>query len=330
MTSKRLRGVIAAIATACDERNEIDLSRSLKFARYLLDNGCDGLNVLGTTGEATSFSLAQRQRLMSAYKSDGLPLDRLMVGTGAAAVSDAISLTQHAADLGFAGALVLPAVLLQRRAGRGPRGLYRRHRGGDLGSADPDLSLPFPGHVGVPWRLELIQKLRQTHGDRIAGLKDSSGDMPYARAATDIGDDFDVFPSTEAVLLEARRAPSRAASRRPRNSAPDLCARAWRQGDKQRARRRGRDPQAVRRQAAGFRHQIAAGAHPWRSRLGAHDAAARRSIRRRTAPWRPPAMTRFDPRKWPDRRGFRRFSPKARDIASIAPMAFDAITPSRL
>ncbi len=108
MTETRLRGVIAAIATACDERNEIDLSRSLRLARFLLDNGCDGLNVLGTTGEATSFSLSQRQRLMSAYKSDGLPLDRLMVGTGAASVADAISLTQHAADLGFSGALVIP------------------------------------------------------------------------------------------------------------------------------------------------------------------------------------------------------------------------------
>ena len=31
-----------------------------------------------------------------------------MVGTGAAAVSDAVALTRHAADLGFAGALVLP------------------------------------------------------------------------------------------------------------------------------------------------------------------------------------------------------------------------------
>ncbi len=31
-----------------------------------------------------------------------------MVGTGAASVSDAIALTRHAADLGFAGALVVP------------------------------------------------------------------------------------------------------------------------------------------------------------------------------------------------------------------------------
>src|SRR5262245_10470977 len=106
--SSNLSGVIAAIATAVDENGEPDCARSTALARYLLDNGCDGLNVLGTTGEATSFSLDQRRRVMSAYAQAGLPLDRLMVGTGAAAVSDAVALTRHAADLGFAGALVLP------------------------------------------------------------------------------------------------------------------------------------------------------------------------------------------------------------------------------
>src|SRR3954452_9815994 len=110
MAKASLSGVIAAIATAVDAQGQPDLARSVALARFLLDNGCDGLNVLGTTGEATSFSLTQRQRLMSGYKGAGLPLNRLMVGTGAAAVADAIALTQHAAGLGCAGALFLPPV----------------------------------------------------------------------------------------------------------------------------------------------------------------------------------------------------------------------------
>ena len=106
--SNKLHGVIAAIATAVDEQGEPDCARSTALARFLLDNGCDGLNVLGTTGEATSFSLEQRKRVMTSYRDSGLPLDRLMVGTGAASVADAVALTRHAAELGFAGALVLP------------------------------------------------------------------------------------------------------------------------------------------------------------------------------------------------------------------------------
>jgi len=105
-TTKTLGGVIAAITTAIDDKGEPDSARSTTLARFLLANGCDGLNVLGTTGEATSFSVDQRKRVMSAYAASGLPLDRMMVGTGAAALADAIALTRHAAELGFAGALV--------------------------------------------------------------------------------------------------------------------------------------------------------------------------------------------------------------------------------
>ena len=106
--SKTLSGVIAAVATPIDAGGAPDLKRATDLARHLLDNGCDGLNVLGSTGEATSFSVDERKAVMTAYKNNGLPLDRLMVGTGAASVSDAIALTRHAAELGFGGALVLP------------------------------------------------------------------------------------------------------------------------------------------------------------------------------------------------------------------------------
>ncbi len=106
--SKTLSGVIAAVATPIDDNSAPDLKRATDLARHLLDNGCDGLNVLGSTGEATSFARDERMAVMDAYKNNGLPLDRLMVGTGAASVSDAVALTQHAAKLGFAGALVLP------------------------------------------------------------------------------------------------------------------------------------------------------------------------------------------------------------------------------
>src|SRR5262249_29835874 len=108
MKQARLSGVIAAIATAVDERGGPEAARVVALARYLLDSGCDGLNVLGTTGEATSFSVAQRGAVMTAYAQAGLPLARMMVGTGAASLADAVALPQAAADLGFAGALVLP------------------------------------------------------------------------------------------------------------------------------------------------------------------------------------------------------------------------------
>src|SRR5437764_11483224 len=230
MTSK-LRGVIAAIATAVDQRGEPECARSVALARFLLGNGCDGLNVLGTTGEATSFSLEQRKRVMTAYRDAGLPMERLMVGTGAASVADAVALTRHAADLGFAGALVLPPfyykgvpddglvayidTLIQATAQR-PIPIYLYH---------------FPAQSGVPWHVGLVARLLGMFGGRIVGLKDSSGDMAYARATAALAEGFRVFPSTEAALPEARTGRFAGCISATANLNADLCARAWKSGD---------------------------------------------------------------------------------------------------
>jgi 4-hydroxy-tetrahydrodipicolinate synthase len=224
--------VFAAVATAVDEDLSPDLARSLNLARHLLGAGCDGLNVLGTTGEATSFSLGQRQRLMSAYKSDGLPLERLMVGTGAAALADAIALTQHAADLGFGGALILPPFYYKGVPNEGLAAYIAAIMAATSDRPIPIYLYHFPGMSGVPWPLDLIAELRRTYGPRLAGLKDSSGDMPYARAAAAIDPGFAVFPSTEAILLEARNGAFAGCISATANVNPDLCGRAWRTGDR--------------------------------------------------------------------------------------------------
>lgn len=227
-----LGGVIAAIATAIDASGAPDCPRSLALARFLLANGCDGLNVLGTTGEATSFSLAQRQTLMSAYKEAGLPMHRLMVGTGAAALADAVALTKHAAALGFGGALVLPPFYYK---GVPDDGLHAYI--GALVEATADAALPlylyhFPAQSGLPWHLGLIRRLREAFGGRIVGLKDSSGDLPFAREAAGIAAGFRVFPSTEASLMEARNGSFAGCISATANLNADLCARAYRSGDR--------------------------------------------------------------------------------------------------
>jgi 4-hydroxy-tetrahydrodipicolinate synthase len=230
-TNRTLRGVIAAVATIIDGNGAPDQTRALKLARFLLDNGCDGLNVLGTTGEATSFSRDERMGLMSAYRDNGLPMQRLMVGTGAAAVSDAIALTRHAAGLGFAGALVLPPFYYK---GVPDDGLAAYIDAIVTATADNPIPLylyHFPAQSGLPWHVGLIRRLLDAHPGRIVGLKDSSGDMAYAREAAKIEAGFDVFPSTEAALLEARSGVFAGCISATANCNADLCQRAWASGD---------------------------------------------------------------------------------------------------
>ena len=231
MNKFKLRGVIAAVATASDGAGEPDCARSVALARFLLDHGCDGLNVLGTTGEATSYGLAQRQAVMNAYQAAGLPLDCMMVGSGAAAIADAVALTRHAADLGFGGALVLPPFYYKGVPDDGLASYVAA-----IVKATKDRPIPlylyhYPQVSGVPWHVKLLRRLLAAHGDRIVGLKDSSGDMAYAQEAAAIDPDFRVFPSTEAVLLEARGGAFAGCISATANVNSDLCARAYHSGD---------------------------------------------------------------------------------------------------
>jgi len=230
MPAPRLSGVIAAAATPITASFEPDIERFVTLCKTLLDQGCDGLNVCGTTGEATSFALTQRMAIMRAAAAS-LPLSRLMVGTGAAALADTIALTKHAADLGFAGALVIPPFYYKDIADDGMLKLFEALVAATA-SKPIDLYLyNFPALSGVAYTPALVEKLIERFGRRIAGLKDSSGDLDYSRGLAIAHSGFRVFPSNEAVLLRARAGDFSGCISASANVNPEFCARAFREGD---------------------------------------------------------------------------------------------------
>ncbi|MEO8807461.1 MAG: dihydrodipicolinate synthase family protein [Burkholderiaceae bacterium] len=203
MNKPRLRGVIAATATPLHPDYTPDLARLAMHCRALLDKGCDAINLLGTTGEATAFSVAQRLAVMRSIGAAGLPLNRFMVGTGVCALEDTVQLTRAAAHLGFAGALVLPPFFypdvpaegliahvdeIVRRAAHSKLAIYLYH---------------IPQNTGVSWPLPVVSELRRRHPEVLVGLKDSAGDLAYSRAIASELPGFDVFPSSEATLGNA-------------------------------------------------------------------------------------------------------------------------------
>jgi len=231
MTKTGLHGVIAAIATPIHPNGEPDLQRLEHHARALLDGGCDGLNLLGTTGEATSFSVDQRLRVMGGMADAGLPLDRMMVGTGAAATADAITLCKSAAELGFAGALVLPPFYYKPVKDGGVANCIAALVEATAEAALPIYLYNFPALSGVPYTPSLVRLLLERFGARIAGLKDSSGDLAYAREVASLSPELRVFPSNEATLMEAREGSFAGCISATANLNARECAAAYRDGD---------------------------------------------------------------------------------------------------
>ena len=189
----RLRGVIAAAATPLNADFSIDTERLIQHCRALLTEGCDGINLLGTTGEATSFSVEQRLAAMQAVARSGLPMSQFMVGTGAASLNDAVRLTREARDLDFTGALVLPPFYYKPIDNVGLLAYFDEL----INRVGADLRLylyNFPQLSGVPYTLEFVHALKKKYPRQLLGLKDSSGDTAYAIAMAAGVEDFDVFP----------------------------------------------------------------------------------------------------------------------------------------
>lgn len=199
-----LSGVIAAAATPLTADNSIDTGAYLDHCRWLLEHGCDGINVLGTTGEANSVGLAVRHSLLDTVGDSGLPMAQLMVGTGGCALSDTVELTRYAVQCGFAGQLVLPPFYYKPVDDDGIFTFFAQLI--DT-VADDRLQIylyNFPQLTGIPFSIAVIQRLIQAYPGVVVGLKDSSGNVDNAKAIVDACPGFAVFPSSEGVLQQGR------------------------------------------------------------------------------------------------------------------------------
>ncbi len=177
-------GVNAAVLTPLDEDLAPDLERMAGHAHWLLANGCDGLGVLGTTGEANSFSGRERMAIVEGLVARGIPAERMMPGTGVCSITETVELTQHARAQGCRGVLLLPPFYYKAP---GDDGLFAyfsevaRRVGGGVAL----YLYHFPQQSAVPLSLELIARLLEAFPGVFKGVKDSSGDYANTKAMAD-------------------------------------------------------------------------------------------------------------------------------------------------
>lgn len=206
MTNALFGGINAAVLTPYRDDLSVDLDRMAARCRWLLANGCNGLGILGTTGEANSIGVSERIAVMEGLIERGIPAAKLLPGTGTPALTDTVMLTRRAGELGCRGVLVLPPFFYKNpsddglfayfsevinRCGGGPR-LYLYH---------------FPAQSAVPFSLDLIGRLMKAFPGVVKGLKDSSGDAANGRAILSAfaPEGFEFYPGDDSLLLEMLR-----------------------------------------------------------------------------------------------------------------------------
>ncbi len=168
-------GVWAATLTPIDRHLRIDAPRAIEYYAELLEAGCDGVNILGTTGEAMSFGVDQRIEFMESVAGT-LPRERVMAGTGAASLSDTIRLTRCAIDAGLRAALILPPFFFRDATHDGVLRYYDEVLRAVPQSHGRLLLYNFPKMSGITFTSALVRRLVTELPGAFAGLKDSSND----------------------------------------------------------------------------------------------------------------------------------------------------------
>jgi len=196
-------GVWSAILTPLTSDLSIDHGHLVQHAKYLLDQGCHGIGLFGTTGEANSFSLKERMYGLESLLKNGISPNYLMVGTGCCALPDTISLTRHAIENTVKTILLLPPIYYKNVT---DDGLFRCFAEviEKSGSNNIEVYLyHFPAMSQTPISIDLIDKLCKTFPNIIAGIKDSSGKLDHSLALASQFPDLAIFPGNEAYLLAA-------------------------------------------------------------------------------------------------------------------------------
>ncbi|MED5469515.1 MAG: dihydrodipicolinate synthase family protein, partial [Cyanobacteriota bacterium] len=99
--------LLTAMVTPFDADGCVDLALAGRLARYLVDEGSDGLVVCGTTGESPTLSWQEQHQLLGVVRQAVGPGVKVLAGTGSNSTAEAIEATTQAAAVGADGALVV-------------------------------------------------------------------------------------------------------------------------------------------------------------------------------------------------------------------------------
>jgi 4-hydroxy-tetrahydrodipicolinate synthase len=192
------------VLTPFTAKLEPDATRFIAHCKWLVDSNA-GLAIFGTNSEAASISKGERIALTDALLEAGIPSARLMPGTGACALPDAVALSRHASQAGAAGLLVLPPFFYKGVSEDGVFAYYAEIIERVGSGCAPIYLYHIPQFSHVPITLPLIERLLKRYSTVVAGAKDSSGDWNNTKAMLDnfAADGFDVFPASESLLSAA-------------------------------------------------------------------------------------------------------------------------------
>ena len=191
---KKIKGIYAAGMSIFNEDLSLNILKTLSHAEKIIDYGCHGVAIFGSTGQAQLISVSEKISLLNELSKSKYK-DKYLIGTGLNSLNETINLMNVASSLGFKDFLIMPPAYY-KYGDKEVIEFYSR-----VIEAIPNCRIilyNFEKLCGYKFSIECVRELVRKFPEQIVGVKDSSYNL-FEHLKID---NFSVLPGSESKLLK--------------------------------------------------------------------------------------------------------------------------------
>lgn len=163
--------VLVAMVTPFDKDMKLDVDAGVKLAAKLVDDGCDGLVLGGTTGESPTTSTAEKLTLIREVKNALGERAKIVAGAGNYSTDSSVDLAQQSVNAG-ADALLIVTPYYSKPP---QEGVYQHFKTVASAVDAPIMLYDIPGRTATPIAEETAMRLAEV--PNIVAIKEAKGDL---------------------------------------------------------------------------------------------------------------------------------------------------------
>ncbi len=187
-------GVYAASISILNKDLSLDIESTITHSEKLISEGCNGVVIFGSTGQAQLISASEKKKLIERLKDNKLKED-FLIGTGENSLKQNIDIMKHSINNGINRFLIMPPAYYKY----GDEEAYSFFSKIIQQVPESEIILyNFEKLSGYKFSLQIVEKLVKDFPKQILGVKDSSYNL-YEKLKIP---NFLIFPGSETKLLK--------------------------------------------------------------------------------------------------------------------------------
>ena len=190
----KIKGIYAASMSLFNKDLSLNVKKTVAHAEKIIDRGCHGVAIFGSTGQAQLISISEKISLLNELSQSPYK-DKYLIGTGLNSLNETINLMKIAISLNFNDFLIMPPAYYKY----GDKEVIEFYsRVIDAVPSSKIILYNFEKLCGYKFSIECVEELVKKFPKQIVGIKDSSYNL-YENLRID---NFSVLPGSELKLLK--------------------------------------------------------------------------------------------------------------------------------